>query len=354
MKRIFLDHAASRRNPNSMHAEGRAARATLDSCRQTIATYIGASPDQIFFAPSASLVNHFLLNEFSNVAASAIEHQSILNHPSVKVLIPVGKLGQAIVSRSVLNSRAKTPAGGFLPGEESRDEKRQPDLISIALANHEIGTIQDLATIKKSYPSIPLHSDASAAFTKIPIDVKRLGVDFLTLSGAKLGVPGVAALYAKNPTPKLYNFPFGTPIVPAISALDKFLKTEVDLPKVYKLSVRPLRNHLRTRLATEIPNITINGDPDHFLPNVLNVSFAGAEGESILLMLDEAGIAVSTGSACALGQPSHVIQAITGDPVASHNSIRFSLHPSTTKADIDYTADHLVKIIKKLREMSTL
>jgi len=392
MKRIFLDHAAGLKNPNSLHAEGRKARTTLETCRQTLATYINAaSPSQIQFAPSASLANYFLLNQFNHILPSAIEHQSILNHPNIKTVLSVDATGRVLSDLPNLFSEDFSPAktttyipdatdkvavaAGRLQSLPTRqrmtssassgsdekticisDHQSFQKLVSIALANHEIGTIQDIKQLVQlaHEHGLKFHTDASAAFTKIPIDVQALNIDYLTLSGAKLGIPGIAALYTKTPLHLAYTTPFGTPNIPAISALNKFLKQRPNLPLAYTSSTRPLRNHLWSRLNTEIPNTTRNGHPKNSLPNLLNLSFAGAEGEAILAMCDLSGISIATGSACALGAPSHVIQAITGDPVASHNSIRISLSPTTTIQEIDTVADKLKQIITKLREYTTL
>lgn len=328
--RVFLDHAAGPLNPNAFHLEGREAAKVINQAKKTIADYLNATPSQISFAPSASLANYFILSSFPKVAASAIEHSSIINHPNVAETLPVDPLGRVIFSAGI-----------------------KSDIISISLANHEVGTIQDLPAIKAAYPSIPLHSDLSAAFTKIPINIRNLNLNFATLSGAKLGFPGVAIIYAKSPK-TLPKFPFGTPNIPAIAALTDYLLKNPDLPTLYESKVRPLRDYLKSGITRMIKNTIINGDEKNMLPNILNISFDRAEGESILLALDEQGIAVATGSACTTGTPSHVLRAMNPDPTLSHNSIRFSLGLETTKSDISHVLKVLPPIIKKLRELSTL
>jgi cysteine desulfurase len=241
-------------------------------------------------------------------------------------------------------------------------------LVSIMFANNEIGTIQDLASISRiaREAGAYMHTDAVQAAGKIRVSVKDLGVDYLSLSAHKIyGPKGVGALYVRKGAPLeplirgghqeqglragTYNnigiLGFGHAARLALQDLDAFSR-----------SVRTLRTILKEGLEARIPNIRINGHPREVLPNTLNVSFPGAEGEAILLSLDIMGIEASTGSACASGSldPSHVLMATGVGPELAHGSIRFSLGRSTTEEDIRYVLETVPPIIARLRAMSTI
>jgi cysteine desulfurase len=236
------------------------------------------------------------------------------------------------------------------------------------MANNEIGTIQNIKEIAALAHGAGayFHTDAVQAVGKIPVNVEDLGVDYLTMSAHKIyGPKGIGALYVKSGAPLFplihgghqedgfragtYNnigiLGFGRAAVLAKAGLD-----------AYGRDMRLLRNRLRDGLIKNIPSIKVNGHPTDVLPNTLNVSFPGAEGESILLALDLAGIEVSTGSACASGslEPSHVLLAIGVGPELAHGSIRFSLGWGITEKNIDYVIETLPPIIARFRSMSTV
>jgi cysteine desulfurase len=235
--------------------------------------------------------------------------------------------------------------------------------VSIMTANNEIGTIQNIkeitALVKKC--GALMHTDAVQAAGKIPVNVEDWGVDYLTVSAHKIyGPKGIGALYVRKGAPVFplihgghqedglragtYNnagiMGFGTAAGIASEELDK-----------YGREITVLRDCLRGGLAAAIPGIKINGHPEDMLPNTLNVSFPGAEGEAILLSMDLMGIEASTGSACASGslEPSHVLMAIGMEPELAHGSIRFSLGWGTSPADVDYIVETLPPIIARLR-----
>jgi cysteine desulfurase len=236
------------------------------------------------------------------------------------------------------------------------------------MANNEIGTIQDIREIAALAKTAGAwcHTDAVQAVGKIPVNARELGVDYLTISAHKIyGPKGIGALYVRKGAPLFplihgghqedgfragtYNnigiLGFGKAAVLALRDLDK-----------YGREIRVLRSRLRDGLLERVPHIKVNGHPKDVLPNTLNVSFPGAEGESILLSMDIMGIEASTGSACASGslEPSHVLMAIGVGPELAHGSIRFSLGWGTTAEDIDYILDTVPPIIARLRAMSTL
>lgn len=339
-------------NASALHTPGHLAKTAIEAAREKLAALIHANPSEIIFTSGSTESNNTVINSFRDqtIATSTIEHESIID-------------------------AARTLASGFIPlevdknGEVCYNEKiwsKRPALISITLASNELGTIEPLEFWSKKAHShgALIHSDMTQALGKIPIDVKKLGVDYATFSAHKIGGPiGVGALYVKKGSPFTPLMIGGSQerhrrsgtyntlgIIGFQAALD-YIELH-DTPTLYATQVAPLRDYLAERIAKEIEGSVINGI--FALPNILNVSFPGAEGESIQLHLDLKGIVVSTGSACAAGEPSHVLTAATGDPELAHSSIRFSLDLSTTRADIDYTMSVLPDIIKKLKGISTL
>ncbi|MDX9956936.1 MAG: cysteine desulfurase family protein [Clostridia bacterium] len=355
-------------NASSMHEAGRRARARVESSRAAVALLVGAGadPEQILFTSGGSESNNTVFATMfhlgrrgprKGIVTTAVEHPCVLN--SAKWLesegFPVTFVG--VDEHGRLNMDELKAAVG-------------PDtlLVSVMAANNEIGTIQDMEAVSKIAKAAGawLHTDATQAVGKIPVDVDSWGVDYLTMSCHKLyGPKGIGALYLRKGAPLeplirgghqehghragTYNnigiFGFGTAAELALA----------ELP-AYAARVSALRNRLRDGIAEKIPKARINGHPVTVLPNTLNVSFPGAEGESILLYLDLAGIHVSTGSACASGslEPSHVLLATGVGPELAHGSIRFSLGRDTTEAEIDYVLQQLPPIIARLRAMSTI
>jgi cysteine desulfurase len=235
-------------------------------------------------------------------------------------------------------------------------------------ANNEIGTIQPVAELAKvaHRHGALFHSDCTQALGKIPVDVAALGVDIATFSGHKIGAPkGIGCAYIRKGVeiaPLLRGghqerrLRAGTENTLGIIAFGVAANLARSTPAQYAQDIAPLRDHLRDAITKRLDRIAINGYQTSLLPNTLNISFASAEGESIMLYLDQEGITVGTGSACASadGKPSHVIMALRPDPELAHGSIRFSLGFDTTRADIDRVAAVLPPIIEKLRGISTV
>jgi cysteine desulfurase len=245
--------------------------------------------------------------------------------------------------------------------------KEGVQLVSVMMANNEIGTIQDIKKIARltHEHGALFHSDAVQAVGKVPVDVKDLDVDFLTISGHKMyGPKGVAALYVKKGVPfcplirgghQEKGRRAGTENTLGIIGLGKAIEMRAAEMKDEEERLLELKAALHKGIEEKIPDIKFNGHPTDCLPGTLNVSFEGAEGEAILLYLDLEGIAVSTGSACASGSldPSHVLLATGLGPEHAHGSIRISLGRLNTMDDVEYVLDRLPPIIAKIREMST-
>ncbi len=361
-------------NPSSLHTPGRLATEKIVEARINIAKLINAEPDEIIFTAGGSESNNTVLKYVvcspnkgcsggccskagrDQIITTAIEHPSIISTMDF-----IKDQGGTPVMLGV-DSKGKIDLKEL---EESITDKTA--LISVMMANNEIGTIQDIkeiARIGKKH-GVLVHTDAVQAAGKIPIDVKDLGVDYLSLSGHKIYAPkGIGILYARRKAPYC---PFihgghqedgrraGTlnnlGIIGFGRAAELALK-EIDME--YKTMQR-LRDRLKAGIVKSVPDITVNGHETDVLPNTLNVSFAGAEGESILLYLDMEGIAVSTGSACSSDslEPSQVLLSIGLGPELAHGSIRFSLGRENTESDIDYVIEKLPPVIAKIRKMST-
>jgi cysteine desulfurase len=360
-------------NASSMHEAGRIARARVEESRRSVAALIGAPSGDVIFTSGGSESNNTVFATMRRLASA----------PNGAVLTEgrTGIITTAIEHPCVLNSAAYLKSLGlnvtFLPVDEYGKVKMDAYkaalsdstlFVSVMMANNEIGTVEDVKEIARLAKEAGawVHTDATQAAGKIPVNVDDLGVDYLTLSAHKIyGPKGIGALYRRKKAP-LYPLIHGGHQEDGLRAgtynnigilgfgrAAELAKKE--LPE-YGKKIASLRDRLREGLLAGVPTIKINGHPDDMLPNTLNVSFPGAEGEAILLSMDLKGIEASTGSACASGSldPSHVLMAIGVWPELAHGSIRFSLGWGNTKEDIDYVIETLPPIIARLRAMSTV
>jgi len=357
-------------NPSSMHGFGREAREKIEEAREKVASFIGADADEILFVGSGSEANNTVLSLLhcdstrckcalsgrSGLVTTAIEHPCVLNTAR-----DLGRKNHAVTYLSV------DRYGRIDLDELRRVVTDKVGMVSIMLANNEIGTIQDIkAAARIAHENGALfHTDAVQAVGKIPVDVRDLDVDFLTISAHKLyGPKGIGALYVKKGSPycplilgghQENGRRAGTENSLGIIGLGKAVELRSLEMQEEEKRLLELKNILKDGIAKAIPDTLFMGHPEHCLPGTLSVSFIGAEGEAILLYLDLAGIAVSTGSACASGSldPSHVILA-TGVPVENaHGSVRISLGRDNTLEDVQYMLHHLPPIIDRIRTMST-
>ncbi|MDR3275882.1 MAG: IscS subfamily cysteine desulfurase [Treponema sp.] len=353
-------------NASSMHASGRAARVRVEDSRRALAELIGAKPGEIIFTSGGSESNNTVFKtmgslmtrgERNEIITTAIEHPCVLN--SAENLRSLGYT----VSFLPVDGDGKLDMGAL-----KKALSKKTLLVSVMMANNEIGTVQDIpaiASLAKAAGSL-VHTDAVQAVGKIPVDVNALGVDYLTMSCHKIyGPKGIGALYVRKGSPLFPlihgghqedGFRAGTYNNQGILGFGAAARLAGESLAEYALEMGRLRTRLRDGLLAAVPRIKVNGHPRDVLPNTLNVSFPGAEGEAILLSLDLAGIEVSTGSACASGslEPSHVLLAIGAGPELAHGSIRFSLGWGITHEAIDYVIKTLPPIIARLRAMSTL
>ena len=358
-------------NPSSMHTFGRDARRYVEEARAQVASLINALPEEIIFVGSGSEGNNTVLSILGCTAVNCTcdcEHKSdivttAIEHPCVL------ETSRCLTGRG---SRV-TYLGVDRYGKIDLDELRasiteRTGVVSIMTANNEIGTIQDIreaARIAHERGAL-FHTDAVQAFGKIPIDVKELEVDFLTASAHKIyGPKGVGALYVRRGVQfcplirgghQERGRRAGTENTLGIIGMGKAAVMRAAEMDAEHARLAELKGVLKAGIEEKIPDVSFNGHPTDSLVSTLNVSFLGAEGESILLYLDLEGIAVSTGSACASGSldPSHVLMA-TGVPVEqAHGSIRMSLGRESTLEDVEYVLDKLPGIIGRIREMSTV
>jgi len=354
-------------NASSLHALGRTAHAEIEEARANVAALIGAKEaSAVYFTSGGSESNNTVFNTMfligrkqarRKIITTAIEHPCVLNAAAhlkdegfPVVFLPVDRDG-------LIDMGAYRAELG-------------PDvlLVSVMAANNEIGTIENIGEIARlaKAEGAFVHTDATQAVGKVPVSVEEWNVDYLTLSCHKIyGPKGIGALYVRQKAPieplirgghQENGVRAGTYNNLGIIGFDEAARlAKEELPE-YRQRVGGLRAMLRDLILERIPMVRINGHPVHVLPNTLNVSFPGAEGESILLSLDLEGIEVSTGSACASGslEPSHVLMAIGLGPELAHGSIRFSLGRYTTEDEVRYVAEKLPPIIARLRKMSTL
>ncbi len=363
-------------NASSMHHVGQAAYRAIEIARQNVARAIHAAPDEVMFTGSGSEANNTVINSIyceklscsldkcgskdcckNHIITSAIEHPSILQTCKSYerrgfdvTYLPVDKTG--LVSVDTVRKAIRPNTG----------------LVTIMLANNEIGTIQPIREISEitREKGIYLHTDAVQAFGKIPLNVKDLGVDFMSISGHKIYAPkGIGALYINKGSricPLIIgghherNRRAGTENTIGIVAMGRAAELVQSEMQANNEKLLFLKNKLRLGLQERISHIYFNGHPEKVLDNTLNVTFEYIEGESILLYSDFEGITVSTGSACSTGSldPSHVIMALGVEAEHAHGSIRFSLGRENTESEIDYVLEKLPPIIERLRKMSPL
>lgn len=352
-------------NPSSLHQKGREAKAAITAAREKIASLIGAKPNEIYFTASGSEADnwgikgiaHAHMGRGKHIISTKIEHHAVLH-----ALEALEKDGFEV-------TYLDTDSDGRVTPEQVADAVREDTiLVEVMFANNEIGTIEPIreiaAAVKAKNPKTIVFTDAVQAVGAVPINVAELGVDMLSMSGHKIHAPkGIGALYIRNGV-RIHNLidgggqersrRGGTENVAYIVGLAKALEDAVagigEGERVAKMRDRLIDE------ITKIPHTRLNGPREGRLPGNVNVSFEFIEGESLLLLLDMAGICASTGSACSSSslEPSHVLLTI-GVPVEqAHGSLRLSISRDTTDADIDYILEKLPSIVERLRMMSPL
>jgi cysteine desulfurase len=355
-------------NPSGLYRRSRDARAAVKLAREKVAQGLNARPKEIFFTSGGTESANWALTGAAHAQAHKGRHiitTQIEHHAVLYTAQNLEKNGWEVTVLPV-------DAHGLVSPQAVAQALR-PDtvLVSVMLANNEIGTLQPLAQIGPicREAGVLLHTDAVQAVGHIGVDVNALNVDLLTLSAHKFyGPKGVGALYVRGGTklaPLLFggaqeaNRRAGTENVAAIVGMGEALSRAVDGLNAERARLKALRGRLLDGILREIPHVHLNGasaDGEHRLPGNLNLSFAFAEGEAMLLLLDMQGFAVSTGSACTTHSldPSHVLTAIGTPPDLINCALRFSLGKGNTEADVDALIAALAKILARLRAMSPL
>ncbi len=352
-------------NASSLHTFGREALKAVDNARDYIASVINAKPSEIYFTSGGTESDNWALkgiadnykNLGKHIVTTKIEHHAIL-----ETCATLEKQGFEITYIDV-------DSDGIIKIDDLKNAVRDDTiLVSVMTANNEVGSIQPISEIGMfcKEKGVFFHTDAVQAIGTVDIDVNRDNIDMLSCSAHKFyGPKGIGFLYIRSgirPS-KLITGGHqerkqraGTTNTPAIVGMAEALRKTVDERVVNNLKITEMRNYLIDRVLKEIPYSHLNGGRIKRLPNNANLSFDYIEGESILFLLDSAGIAVSSGSACSSGSldPSHVILALGVSVEQAHSSIRFTLGKETTKEEIDYTVDILKEIIHKLRKLSPL
>ncbi|HAT68302.1 MAG: hypothetical protein A2481_01920 [Candidatus Yonathbacteria bacterium RIFOXYC2_FULL_47_9] len=390
MKRIYLDNAAATPvdgvvmkvvsattrkfpgNPSALHKEGVLARVALEAARAQVAEVLSAHADEIVFTSGATEANNMAIQGVVSAArAKGVVHPHIIvsaiEHPSVLEVSRVLEKEGVRVDYLSVNSH------GVADLKELR-KLITPEtvLVSVMYANNEVGTIEPIRDIAKEirharkvneslYPYF--HTDAAQAANYLDLNVLSLGVDLMTLSSGKTyGPRGISALFVRrgvNVSPLMYGGEHeqgrraGTEAVALASGFAEALHVAQKMKVKEFTRVQKIRDAFAKAILKKIPGSTINGDPEHALPNILNISIPDVDSEALVIYLDAAGVAVSGKSACtsASGESSHVLTALYGAQKGEKASVRFSLGRDTKKQDLDYVIKVLPGILEKISVM---
>lgn len=379
---LYLDHAATTPmmdevidamlpyqqrnfgNPSSVYSAGREAKKGLEEAREKVAAAIGAQPSEVIFTAGGTEADNLALKgavakadpRRRHLIVSSIEHHAVLHS------------AEWLERQGCRVTFLPVDANGLV-GLDALRSSLSPEtvLVSIMLANNEVGTIQplpEIVDIVKEHSRALVHTDAVQGLGKIPVDVDALGVDMAAFAAHKLGGPkGVGALYLRRKTPiapQLHGggqereLRSGTPNVAGIVGFG--VAAEISAAEVADQGVRlgEIRDRLQAAILEAIPDVTVNAGGAPRVPGTLSVCIRGVEGESLLLMLDSKGVAASSGSACASGslEPSHVLMAMGIAPELAHGSLRLSLGRWSLDLDVDEVVDTLAQVVTRLRSIA--
>lgn len=404
MKRIYLDHAATTQvdpqvretmlpylgekfgNPSSLYSLGQEANSAVEAARKTLANFLGATPREIIFTGSATEANNLALKgvleafhrctvcgvdcpekgKTPHLITSQIEHHAVLD--TAKHL---QTMGYEVTFLPV-------DKDGLVSAKEAEKAiKETTVLVSIMYVNNEVGTVEPIAEMGKMISEVNrerfnkglkrlfFHSDAVQAIQYLPCQVDYLGVDLLSLGAHKFyGPKGVGALYLRRGTPLVhqldgggqeFNLRAGTENVAGIAGMAEAIQQTTN-NKQQTTKIEKLRDRLIEGVLKNVSRSQLTGHPEKRVPHIASFIIEGAEGESILLMLDERGVAASSGSACTSGtlEPSHVLLAMGIPPERAHGSLRLSLGKNSTQQEVDYVVKILPEIVERLRKMNPL
>jgi len=357
MRPYFAEHFG---NASSIHHHGQETRAAVERARESVAALLGCRASEIVFTSGGTegdnLAVSGLIRAGDHVVSSTIEHHAVLN--SCKHLEALG----CEVTYVPVNGR-----GLVDPDYVRRALRPQTKLITIMMANNETGVLQPVEEIGKiaAEADIYFHTDAVQAAGKVPIDVKRLGCDLLSISGHKLhGPQGVGALYVRKGTilqPMFYGGSHersrraGTENVPGIIGLGKAAELAAEgLERGDLERMSAMRDQIEQKILSDVEATGVNGEGAPRVPNTTNIHFDYIEGEALVIALDLKGLAVSTGAACSSGaiEPSHVLTAMGLPPEIARASLRFSLGKQNTPNDVEFALNLVPQTVARLRELS--
>lgn len=385
MRTVYFDHAATTPldervleamkpyltehfgNANSAHQLGNKAKVAVEEARETIADIIGAEPAEIIFTSGGTESDNAAIKGTINalgkseVVTSHLEHHAVLH------------AAEALKKNGIQPIYAEAESNGIIKPEQVEEAiTENTGIVSLMHVNNEIGTINPLKEISEvcKKHNVPFHSDTVQSLGKLPVDVDKLGVDFLSMSAHKIyGPKGIGVLYMRHGTPWI---PWmhggsqerrrrgGTLNVPGIVGLAKALELCVDNMEEHRRHFKKLRKHLIEGLDDTFGDrYQINGSQEHNVPHIVNLSFLdgqeGLDGEMLLLNLDVEGICVSNGSACTSGtvEPSHVLDNIGLEPSVANSTIRISMGKDNTVEDIDYLLEKLDVVVNRMMNTAT-
>lgn len=334
-------------NPSSSYKFGSKLKTVVETAREQVADLIGAHPREVVFTSCATESNNAAIHaalkarpDKRHIITSAVEHSSVLNYCTA-----LEKEGYRVTYLPV------DRAGLLNPADLENELTEETAIVSLMWANNETGVlfpVEEIADICRSR-GVLYHGDAVQAAGKVPIDVQKIPIDYLSLTGHKFHAPkGIGALYVRRKTPmspylhgghQERGLRGGTESVPLIVGMGKAAQLARKHLPDYEKKVRPLRDKLEDGILNSVPNTELNGHKTQRLANTSNITFHGIESEALLILLDKEGICASSGSACLADsdEPSHVIKAMKPDTAASRQSIRLSLDISTSSKEIEQT-----------------
>lgn len=383
MRKVYFDHSATTAmdpevleamlpfmkekygNPSSIHSFGREVKVALEEARESIADYLKIRAADIYFTSGGTESDNMALrgvayqlkSKGKHIITSKVEHHAVLH--TCEALADEG---------FEVTYLAPDKYGMVHPDAVEKAIRDDTILISIMHANNEVGTINPIDKIGKiaREKGVLFHSDAVQSFGKIPMNLSKLPVDLMSMSGHKIyGPKGVGILYIRKGV-RLEKLTYGgehergrrpgTENIPGIIGMAKAVELRRTQMDEINENVRKLRDMLYDKVMEKLPRVFLNGHPEKRLTSHLNLSFQGIEGEALLLSLDLKGIAASSGSACTSGSidPSHVLSAMGVKPELAQSSIRFTLGKDNTEEDVEYTLRVLPEIVERLRSMSPI
>ncbi len=350
-------------NPATLYASGMQAREAVETAREMLADALNAAPDDIFFTSGGTEADNWAIKGMAQSAPVGRRHLLVSPIEHHAVLDPCLSLQKAGYSIEWLPVDSE---GRVDPRDVAKRLREETLLVSVMHANNEVGTIQPIAEIGAfcREHGVPFHTDAVQTFGKLPLDVRTMPIDLLTLSAHKIyGPKGVGALYIRRGT-RLKPFleggeqergrRAGTLNVPAIVGFGRATERIFAHREAENIRLTALRDRLIERVLTTIPDVTLTGSRTARLPNNVHFCFAGVEGETLLLALDAAGICASAGSACTTGsvEPSHVLLAMGISVERARGALRLSLGEETTGEAIEYVSDRLAAVVNELRALA--